>query len=171
MTQVPDFWSVVLPTWISAVGGLISAVIGAIALVLSLRNRGSVRHIQDGLNAANDTEVVPAHTAGGTLQSQTTLTGTAVAVTPVTWGVERDGKHYRLVNRSNRETAKLLRAEDVSADSDGAFQILVDLPVDLGPGASLPFMIEKSIVSAPVTAVQVTWADPDGETRQVVLYV
>lgn len=176
--SVTDFWGIVFPAYLGAAGGILSGVIALIALFVSIRNRGGVRSIQNSLNSANGTEVVETHSGTANLSSSVTLTAEGSAsmnasdsTAPVLWGVERDGRRYRLVNRSTATAAVLISAEDVSEDGDNAFQMLPELPVRVEPGASLPFIIEKSMVSPAVTAIRITWTEGASPARSVTLYV
>lgn len=38
-----DFWGIVLPTWIAAVGGIVGAVVAVVALVISLAAKGRAK--------------------------------------------------------------------------------------------------------------------------------
>ena len=173
-----DFWGTVFPAYLGAVGSIISGIIALVALLVSIQSRGGLRSIQSSLNAANGTEIVESRSAASNFSSAGTLTGQASRVTngeviraPVLWGVERDGRHYRLVNRSTTTAAELTAAEDVTDGGDGAFQVPLDLPVRVEPGGSLPFSIEKTLVSPAVTAVRITWSEESLEPRSVTLYV
>ena len=157
-----DFWGAAVPGWIEAVGGLGSLLVGAVALFLSISARKGVKGIANGLNTDNGTTVSEVH--GG-------LKATGVAHAFVLWGVERDGRHYRLVNRSNTHPARVTTATDISDRSEKAFRLLVQLPITVEPGGSLPFSIEKSLVGAAVTAILLRWTEEDLGERFVTLYV
>lgn len=166
-----DFWGEAVPAWISALGGAAAAAVGAAALILSLRNAGGVRTLREAANTSGGSPEDPQRAA-----SLITEDGAAdtPAVSPVSWTTWQEHRHrYRLRNDSTNTGAgaHLTGFEDVTPDGDGAAFFAGNLPVDLAPGESIPFTLEKSLVSPSVTAVRVTWVDDDGSERQRTLYI
>jgi len=153
---VTDIWGSAVPTWISAVGGLASVGVATAALILSLGNRKGAASLAEGLNETNR--------AGGESVSAATRER-------VTWEIDRVEKgRYTLKNLSGSQTVTLTGATDVSIDSDGAFQLLQALPIEIAPQGTIPFAIDKSLVSSAVTAIHLEWVEDDGVTRSQTLY-
>jgi hypothetical protein len=164
-----DFWGIVIPTWIAAIGGLATAALAIYATISSIRNRRTSEAISSGLNAQVNAATTTAATEGHAPSDIGYATST-LPERPISWRIQRDGKRYQLINGS-RVVAHLQDARDVS-DGDDAFQLLIDLPIDIQPGSSLPFTIEKTFASAAVTAIELTWTQGDsGLVHTAVLYV
>jgi hypothetical protein len=106
------------------------------------------------------------------LLPQLTVTAVGVQHVFVTWGVQHvGGSKYTLTNRSSTHSAHLIAAEDISPDGDNAFQFLLGLPVDISPGGSVPFSIDKTLVSPAVTAIHVAWEEEGRDPQSHTLYV
>ena len=151
--EVTDFWGIVFPGYIGAIGGAISSVVGVVAFVLSLRNRNGVKQLAGSLNAAAGVEEASTAAAGAEPR--------AAASGAVSWRVERDGRMLRLANRS---TVPATLRTLVGAST------AVPLPAEVGAGGSIPFSVERSLVAPTVTAVRVEWTEA-GAPRSVTLYV
>lgn len=163
MTAI-QLWGTVVPAWISGVGGLAAAIVSTIALVLSVRTQGGVKTLAGAANVA-DTAARPAATL---------TTDPAPAVSPVSWTAWQEMKHrYRLRNDSthNGASAILTSFRDVTPGGDEAASTEVQLPVTLAANETIPFTIEKSLVSPSVTAIELGWTDSDGSARTRVLYI
>ena len=146
--EATDFWGIVFPGYIGAIGGAVSSVVGVVAFVLSLRNRNGVKQIAGVLNARAGVEEAAAGTR-------------AVPSASVSWRVERAGRMLRLANRS-AAAATLLSLVGASTE--------VPLPVEVGAGGSIPFAVERSLVAPTVTAVEVEWTEA-GSRNTVTLWV
>ena len=101
-----------------------------------------------------------------------------LATTPmqstVSWTAWRETKtRYRLRNDSTNSSAaaKLTGFTDVTKGGDNAASYEGPLPVELAANESVPFTIEKSIVSPSVTGIELTWEDSDGTERKRVLFI
>lgn len=164
MTAI-ELWGTVVPAWISGVGGLAAAVVSTIALVLSLRTQGGMKTLTDAANVADTDGQTP----------RATLTpGHTPAVSPVSWTAWQETRHrYRLRNDSihNGASATLASFRDVTPGGDEAASTAVQLPVTLAANETIPFTIEKSLVSPSVTAIELGWTDGDGTPRTRVLYI
>ncbi|RIJ77993.1 DUF4062 domain-containing protein [Nakamurella silvestris] len=93
---------------------------------------------------------------------------------PVSWTAWEQSKgQYRLRNDStnNGAAAELTGFQDVTPDSDGAAIYSGRFPVKLQAGESVPFRIDKSLVSAAVTEIRVTWNDAAGTEHETTLHV
>ncbi|MCU1413871.1 MAG: hypothetical protein JWN80_1211 [Microbacteriaceae bacterium] len=131
MSAAPtDFWGIVIPGWIGAVGGAVGAFIGVAAFILSLRNRGGLRtiarNLAPGIQARTD--AAPA------------------------WRVDRRGQGYILVNASGSPA-------EVRGISGTGVRTLADLPLTLAVGEALPFTISRGLVGATVSSVRIESAD------------
>jgi hypothetical protein len=146
--EATDFWGIVFPGYIGAIGGAVSSVVGVIAFVLSLRNRNGVKQIAGVLNARAGIE-------------ETGVGARALPSESVSWRVERAGRSLRLANRS-AAAATLLSLVGASTE--------VPLPVEVGAGGSIPFSVDRSLVAPTVTAVLVEWTEA-GARHTVTLWV
>ncbi|WP_146079376.1 hypothetical protein [Rathayibacter sp. AY1A4] len=70
------------------------------------------------------------------------------------------GRGFALVNDGS-ETAYAVQMEELGGFNDAVFSITD--PFDLDPGAEIPFFIERSIASPPVTVILITWRNAAGE--------
>jgi len=168
-----DLWGIAIPGWIGAIGGSASAVVAVAAWIQSLRNKKTSEILSSVFNERAQDGAAREPTAPGSAQpgGPSTRTTEGAAYLPVTWGVEKDGRRYRLVNRSTVHTAHILAIEDHNGGRQDVLTVPLELPVDLGPGASMPFTIEKSLVSAGVTALMITWQEEGQAERSVTLFV
>ena len=162
-----DFWGAAVPAWVGAVGGVISAVVAAIAFVQSIRNRKGLQTLR---SAANDGQAsVEDEQAGADGQ---TVFATAVRPKPVRWSVYSRGNKGRwLLQNESDEIATLVSFADVTPDGDHAATLLSSLPMVLAPGATIPFRIDKTLVSPAVTAIRIEWNQEEHGRQSVVLYV
>jgi len=166
-----DLWGTAVPAWISALGGVAAAGVGAAAFVMSLRNSGGVRTLRD---AANSPPEAQQRSPSKTTLAPDEAPSAEYTNSPVTWTAWNEQRtHYRLRNDSTHTGARatLTSFVDVTPGGDGAAFYGGSLPVDLGPGESIPFTIQRSFVSPSVTAIKLTWLDPDGTVRDRTLYI
>lgn len=170
LVGVVDFWGAAVPAWVGAIGGVFSAFVAAWALVTSLRAKGGVRGIQDGLNDAQPRSTERRAelnlTAGGTLTAEGHV-GSAREDAPaaayssdVAWAVERLGKRWILRNQSRTTAATIVAVEDIAGQGD--FHFLPQLPILLAPGAFAPFVLERTFASPAVTPIRIRWTEEDG---------
>lgn len=158
-----DLWGAVIPAWLGGVGGLAAAVVSTIALVKSLKTQGGVETLKEAANAAEAPAAMISETPPPTSERS-----------PVSWTAWQQSKSaYRLRNDSTHTgaSAMLTGFRDVTPGGDGAASYGGPLPVDLAAGESVPFTIEKSLVSPSVTAIELTWNDSDGTERKRTLYI
>jgi hypothetical protein len=158
-----DLWGAVVPAWLGGVGGVAAAIVSTIALVKSLKTQGGVETLKGAANAAD----TPA-----TLISE--IPPSMSERSPVSWTAWHESKSaYRLRNDSTHTgaSATLAGFRDVTPGGDGAASYGGPLPIDLAPEESVPFTIEKSLVSPSVTAIELTWNDSDGTERKRTLYI
>jgi len=172
----PDVWGVVVPTWLGGVGGLAAAVVSTIALIKSLKTQGGVETLKSAANAAGESTAPAAATTSVTAPSTAGAKAvpSAPALSPVSWTAWNEGRgRYRLRNDSSHTgaPARLTRFRDVTPGGDGAAVYTGPLPVELQARESVPFIIEKSLISPSVTAIELTWEDADGTERKRTLYI
>ena len=165
--HVTDLWGVVIPGWIASVGGLASTILALLALVLSQKNRGGLETIKDVKKLEQQSLAV-----SGNVEASGSGTVTAVGQPRfVTWEIKpgRSGR-YKLVN-SSRESANLDGLGVM--DENGNINALRNIPktIPLQPGQSVPFQIDKSLLSPTLTAVQVSSNDGNGAITNTILYV
>ena len=166
-----DLWSAVIPAWLGRVGGLAAAVVGTIALVKSVKTQGGVETLKGAANAGGNSETLsPSSNAAG----ETALPTSHPAQSPVTWTAwHKTRSQYQLRNDSthNGAVARLTGVRDVTPGGDNAASYHGPLPVDLAANESVPFTIDKSLVSPSVTAIELTWEDSDSTERKRTLYI
>lgn len=183
-----DFWGVVVPTWASAIGTIGASVVALIALFAGRSAKRGVKNIGSGLNveaehtaeeAADDRaerqeearlrDLVDAREAGvRTFEERST----ASSGPRVRWQLFAQNKSKHGLLNDSATTAAVMSVKDVSDGYRDALSVLTPLPVDIGPGASLLFSIERSLASPAVTAVEVTWTEGrNGRVRRQVFYV
>ncbi|WP_138445257.1 hypothetical protein [Sinomonas susongensis] len=168
----PDIWGAVVPAWIGGVGSLIAAAVSAVALIKSLKTQGGVETLKGAANAG-----ITAGTGQGSQKEPFDGTGTATPAdtqSPVSWTAWHEARsQYRLRNDSTHTgaSAKLTQLKDVTPGGDGAASFHGTLPVQLAPNESIPFTIDKSLVSPSVTAIELGWEDSDGTERTRTLYI
>jgi hypothetical protein len=181
---VSDFWGAVVPTWIGAVGGAVSTVIGAAAFVSSQRNRRGVEEIGRGLNTAARAGAAAAGPVAGAAAPGKAADGAPAAGAPaagtgprtayssvddVVWTVSRDGRRHVLRNESASQPATLVSLS--SATPVTVVRPLVALPAEVTPLGVLPFAVDRRFTGPSVTAVEVVWSDGPAGTRTVTLWV
>ena len=161
-----------MPAWIGGVGGLAAAVVSAIALVKSLKTQGGVETLKGAANAGVTVETAAAPRSAAS--AGTGMPAPAPAQSPVSWTAWHEARsRYRLRNDSthNGAVAKLTGFKDVTPGGDAAASFHGTLPVELAANESVPFTIDKSLVSPSVTAIELTWEDSDGTERTRTLYI
>ncbi|MDJ0358401.1 hypothetical protein [Paenarthrobacter sp. PH39-S1] len=161
-----------VPAWLGGVGGLAAAVVSTIALVKSIKTEGGVETLKGAANAgvAIETPAVPRSAASAGIGMSTP----APARSPVSWTAWHESRsRYRLRNDSTHTgaAAKLTGFRDVTPGGDAAASYHGALPVELAANESVPFTIDKSLVSPSVTAIELTWEDSDGTERRHTLYI
>ncbi|WP_308467782.1 hypothetical protein [Rathayibacter soli] len=171
-----DLWGVAIPGWVGAIGGSASAIVAVLAWIQSLRNKKTGEVLSGTYNEQAQRPEAESAAQSATAPTELGNRGETVANAstpyfPVTWGVERAGRRYRLVNRSTAHAARVLALDDVSDGQRNALHVDLALPVALEPGASMPFVIEKSLVGASVIALKITWQEADANARSVTLFV
>lgn len=168
-----DVWGAVVPAWLGGVGGLAAAIVSTVALVKSLKTQGGVETLRSAANAAGGTDSAPhAVSAGGT--HDVSAPPAAPGLSPVSWTAwHRTRNQYQLRNDSTHTgaVATLTDFKDATPGGDNAASYHGNLPVQLQPNESIPFTIDKSLVSPSVTAIELTWLDSDGTERTRTLYV
>lgn len=95
------------------------------------------------------------------LESIAAMSSQGTAGGGVRWQIDRVGRsNYRLRN-VGRETAYNVTIEQLNEDPDvpDDLHVAADEAVTLTPDADLPFGIERSLASAPVTIVVIRWQD------------
>lgn len=177
MTEV-DIWGAVVPAWLGGVGGIAAAAVSTIALIKSLKTQGGVETLKGAANAVEGSILPSAATTQSTVSSVGALPAATLLAppsqSPVSWTTWQEAKNrYRLRNDStqNGASAILTGFQDVTPGGDSAATYLGDLPVELAAGESVPFRIDKSLVSPSVTAIALSWTDSDGAERQRSLYI
>jgi hypothetical protein len=168
----PDIWGAVVPAWIGGVGGLIAAVVSAVALIKSLKTQGGVETLKSAANASSTsrTQVLPQSEASGAAGMPAASPGQS----PISWTAWHETRsRYRLRNDSTPTgaSARLTGFKDITPGGDDAASYAGPLPVELAPNESVPFTIDKSLVSPSVTAIELTWEDSDGTERERTLYI
>lgn len=168
----PDIWGAVVPAWIGGVGGFIAAVVSAVALVKSLKTQGGVETLKSAANASS--------TSRTQILSQTEapeaagMPASSPGQSPVSWTAWHETRsQYRLLNDSTHTgaSATLTGFRDITPGGDDAASYAGPLPVTLAPNETVPFTIDKSLVSPSVTAIELTWEDNDGTERERTLYI
>lgn len=158
-----DIWGAVIPAWLGGIGGLAAAVVSTIALIKSLKTQGGVETLKGAANAAD----IPVAAISQTPKS-------SFAKSPVSWTAWHESRStYRLRNDSTHTgaSAKLTMFRDVTPGGDSAASYGGPLPIELAADESVPFTIEKSLVSPSVTAIELTWNDSDDTERKRTLYI
>lgn len=174
----PDVWGAVVPAWLGGVGGMAAAIVSTIALIKSLKNQGGVETLKSAANATSGTTVYS--TASAIEPSPSSGSDSSIefapgpSLSPVSWTAWHKTKsQYQLRNDSTHTgaTATLTGFQDVTPGGDNAASYHGPLPVTLAANESVPFIIDKSLVSPSVTAIELTWLDSDGTERVRTLYV
>lgn len=173
----PDIWGAAVPAWLGGVGGMAAAIVATIALVKSLRTQGGVDTLKGAANADQSAEYVEPKNFGEAKSAGSGSVGPAAPTpkqSPVSWTAWHETRSkYRLRNDSTHTgaTANLTGFKDVTPGGDDAAQFHGTLPLLLAANESIPFSIEKSLVSPSVTAIELTWQDDDGTDRKRTLYI
>lgn len=166
-----DIWGAVVPAWLGGVGGLAAAVVSTIALVKSLKTQGGVETLKGAANAGGSSETL---SAAKNAAGETDVPTSAPAQSPVSWTAwHKTRSQYQLRNDSthNSTVARLTGFRDVTPGGDNAASYHGPLPVELAANESIPFTIERSLVSPSVTAIELTWEDSDSTERKRTLYI
>lgn len=161
----PDIWGAVVPAWFGGVGGVAAAVVSTIALIKSLKTQGGVETLKGAANAASE----PSAGSGPVMKPTS-----PPPQSPVSWTAWHEAKsRYSLRNDSTHTgaTATLTAFRDVTPGGDGAASYHGDLPVELAANESVPFTIDKTLVSPSVTAIELAWNDSDGTERKRTIYI
>ena len=166
-----DLWSAVIPAWLGGVGGLAAAVVSTIALLKSLKTQGGVETLKGAANAGGISQTL---SAAKNAAGVTDAPMSASPQSPVTWTAWHKARsQYQLRNDStfNGAAARLTGFRDVTPGGDNAASYHGTLPVKLAANESIPFTIDKSLVSPSVTAIELTWEDSDSTERKRTLYI
>lgn len=183
-----DLWGVVVPNWASAIGTIGASVVALIALFTGRSAKRGVKNIGSGLNAeaentaedaADDRAQHQMEAMQGELADErragarTFEASSAASNGPrVRWQLFTQSKSRHGLLNDSATTAAVRAVKDVSDGYRDALSVLTPLPVDIGPGASLLFSIERSLASPAITAVEVTWTEGrNGRIRRQVFYV
>ncbi|MDJ0335990.1 hypothetical protein QMG83_12210 [Salinibacterium sp. G-O1] len=151
-----DLWGAAIPAWVGAVGSTAAAFVAVAAWIQSLRNNGGVQTL-----------------AKAAQQRSSPSLRSSVLASPdtVRWSTAKESRsRYRLRNDSRGATAELISFTDVTPIGPGAAVYVGQLPITVRPQESLPFTINKKLVSPSVTAIELRWRE-GGEERQTTLYV
>ncbi|MFF5794508.1 hypothetical protein ACFY5D_20895 [Paeniglutamicibacter sp. NPDC012692] len=92
----------------------------------------------------------------------------------MSWTAWHEAKNrYRLRNDSTHTgaSAKLTGFRDVTPGGDNAARYDGTLPLELAADETVPFTIDKSLVSPSVTAIELTWEDSDETELRRTLYI
>lgn len=92
----------------------------------------------------------------------------------VSWTTWHEARNrYRLRNDSTDTgaSAKLTGFRDVTPGGDDDARYDGPLPLELAANESVPFTIDKSLVSPSVTAIELTWEGSDGIELRRTLYI
>lgn len=174
-----DVLGAVVPAWIGGVGSIAAAIVAAVALVKSLKTQGGVETLKGAANAGLETTVAMSDAPAvsipaGSKSPRSTAPSSISSGSPVSWSAWHESRsRYRLRNDSTHTgaSARLTGFRDVTPGGDNAASYNGPLPVELGANESVPFVIEKSLVSPSVTAIELTWEDADGAERKRVIYI
>lgn len=154
-----DFWGSAVPSWLGAIGGIASALVALFAFLGTIRNRRGLNTLKEGVSDIQP----PAPSVDPRLG--------VVLPPPPRWHVTERGRGRYLLTNAAGISYTLTGFRDVTPDGDDAAALLQDLPVLMDPGVSIPFRIDKTLVSPGVTAIQLQWTDSDGQQHSTTLYV
>lgn len=167
-----DLWGAVIPAWLGGVGGLAAAIVSSIALVKSLKTQGGVETLKAAANAGGITETSAASQSAAT--DEKNVPSPQPAQSRVSWTAWHEARSkYRLRNDSTQSGASAILTgfKDVTPGGDDAARYEGPLPLELAADDSVPFTIDKSLVSPSVTAIELTWEDSAGTEHQRTLYI
>ncbi|MCQ1985999.1 hypothetical protein [Arthrobacter sp. zg-Y844] len=173
-----DIWGAVVPAWLGGIGGIAAAVVSTIALIKSLKTQGGVETLKGAANGVAEGSMMQSVAVSSNVSNAGVLPDVPLAAppgqSPVSWTSWHEAKNrYRLRNDStqNGAAATLTGFQDVTPGGDGAATYSGPLPVELAAGESVPFTIDKSLVSPSVTAIALTWTDCDDAEHHRTLYI
>lgn len=164
-TADPNFWATTVPNWIGALGGLISAFIGGIALITSLRARTGVKTLARGAN----TETLEAQTSGLLAEVRLTADASATPAERSAWTIRPDGKDRYSADNISQVTAELLAITQLEGGDD--IVQMTELPKPVGPRTGIPFIVAKTFSTPLVMPVRITWRDPDQSEHDATFYL
>lgn len=145
--------------WLTGAGILVTLVVAILTLRANVRaNRASAEA------AAANAKALDAQIRA--LEAMAERAASSSAQPGVTWTINRDKHQYDLINKGT-ETAFAVSIEEVSTTGvPQDLYVFNEGPVDLAPNSALPFTIERSMASPPVTVAAITWRDSNGEEHR-----
>jgi hypothetical protein len=141
-----DFWGIVVPTWVGAVGSLSASLIAVAAFLYSRSAQGGVKAIGESLNQAPTIERV----ASGELH----LTGAATATVgpPHPWSFMVDGPTAVFRNEGT-ETVTVTGL----AGTDGVNLTRVQVPIEVPASASFEIRVHRILGGPAVRGITIDW--------------
>jgi hypothetical protein len=189
-----DLWGSAVPAWVGALGSIAASVVAAVALILQAKTRSGLSQVTaarpDGPLAhlepqgRGDTGAEPPRTGdrqfvdeiaddvhtseGGAYGSAGEPIPFVVVTEPM---LKRSGvrvqkvdrKHYELVNVLEHPIAVL---EILQAEGGDDVRVRRDLPADLQPGEALQLLVERTLASPAVIALDVTYGTHEWSSRR-----
>lgn len=153
MEPVPtDFWGVVMPAWVGAIGSLSASLIAVAAFIYSRSAQGGVKAIGESLNHTPTVE----RTASVDLNLG--LGATATVGPPHPWSFAVDG-HVAAFRNESEETVSVTGL----AGTEGVNLTRASVPLEVPAGASFEVRVHRILGGPAVRGVTIEWINPAGD--------
>ena len=152
MEPIPtDFWGVVVPAWLGAVGSIAASAVAVFAYINSRSARGGIEELRDSVNQSTPTIYRTAN-----LSLDISGTGTAVVIEP--WDFEHAGNKGTFRNTSG----ETLTVSGASATGGIDLTLRAQFPLEVPPTASFDLIIHRVLGGPAVVGVTLDWIREDG---------
>lgn len=153
MEPVPtDFWGIVVPTWIGALGSVAASAIAVIAYINSRSAKSGVQELGDSLNKVPNVT----RTAAGTLNLG--LSATATVGPPRVW----DFEHQDSMATFRNVSGQLVTVTDISGSRGLDLTLRNEMPLPVPPTAKFRARVHRILGGPAVTGVTIEWMDGAG---------
>ena len=151
-----DFWGVVVPTWLGALGTIAASAVALVAYLAGRAAQGGVKQLAEGLNRSPSTAA--SEDREGLLPDQR-------AVEP--WLLDHDGPAVRFRNTSGGDVTVV----NVEGVQDVPISLKFDLPARVPATAAIRMIVHRIIGGPAVTGVTLTWLDEHDRERSRTYYL
>lgn len=153
-----DFWGVVVPTWLGALGTIAASTVALFAYLAGRSAQGGVKELANGLNStserSNDGDRAPLR--GGGDQSSA----------PEPWLVEDDGRKVTFRNASGLPVV-VTRVRGTGVPLTAGFSF----PLAVPPTAAFAVQVHRILGGPAVTGVTLDWSLEDGREYSRTYYL
>lgn len=143
-----DFWGVVVPAWLGALGTIAASVVALFAYITGRAAQGGVKQLADGLNRTTS--------QAGNSEAPSLLDGDARGKEP--WVIEDDGSKVTFRNTSGSHVL-VTGVHGFGVPLSSAFSFPIDVPAS----AAFKVIVHRILGGPAVIGVTIDWRPEDGQ--------